>query len=286
MAINDFYLDSLKELYIRCCNEINVEPGTFLKKTIGSTKNKIHNAIVKSRYEAGIYDPLAEALLDEGYIRSIDNRDDQFTITAKGMWIIEKEYYGQSVNDILDELDGRFFCSELEKITDKNKVVLFAAIAVHAFSENNSINYVNPGAEKAFLNMMRESFELLQKLKRIDIPSFESIINSNNNQKKSTALLTSNIDTLPRSTYSLFVSKKNCYYVELIGDDQKIDKNALKSLMKIIFGDIGVADIDTIMKSHKDISLNYGCYFHNDDTISYSEYCDAIEWSLTELAGF
>ncbi|WP_400206602.1 hypothetical protein [Candidatus Methanarcanum hacksteinii] len=281
MTISDFYLDSLKALYIRCCDEAGMEPGSFLKKTISSKKNKIYSAVVNSKYEAGACDPLAAALLEEGYIRPIDNSEHQYSITAKGMWIIEKEYYSQNIDDIINELDDRFFCSEPEKITDKNKIILFATIAVHAFSEKDGIN---PSAEKTFLNMMRDSFEVLHSLKKIDIPSFESIFDTKNTQKKKAGILTSTIDTLPRSTYSLFVSKKNCYYVNLI-DNQTINKTGLKTLLKLIFDNISVNDIGTIIDGCKNISLNYSCYYHEDDTISNSDYNNAIELTLTELAG-
>ena len=284
MAINDFYLESLKELYLRCCKEINVNPGSFLKKTIGSTKNKIHNAIIKSKYEAGRNDPLATFLLEKGCIRPLGNRDDQYIITAKGMWLVEEKYFGQNACGLIEELDNRFFRSELEKMTDKNRIILFATIAAHAFSENSGINYVDPGTEIVFIDLMKDSFETLRRLKKIEISSFESILNANNNQKKNVALLTSNIDLLPRSTYSLFISRKNCYYVNLI-NNQTIDRGGLKSLLKIIFEDIGVEDIDVIMDGCKNISLNYGCYFQKDGAISYSECNDAIEYSLVELAG-
>lgn len=284
MVMNESCFESLKGLYIRCCKEINVEPGLFLKKTISSTKNKIHNAVLKSKYETGPHDPLAVALFEEGYIRKINNCDDQYTITAKGMWAVEKKYYEKNENDIINELDDRFFCSELEKMTEKNKIILLAIIAVHGFSEKNGINYVDAGAEKAFLNLMRDSFEILHELKRVDIQSFDSLLSANNNQKKNTAVLTSTIDTLPRSTYSLFVSKKNCYYVDLV-KDKKIDKVGLKNLLKLILGDLEVSEIEVIMNGCKDMSLKYSCYFHKDDSICDSEYDDAIELSLTELAG-
>lgn len=283
MAINDRYFESLKELYVRCCNEADVDPGSFLKKAIGSTKNKIYGAVIKSKYDAGIYDSLATSLLEEGYIRSIDNHDGQYTITAKGVWAIEEKYYGQNISDIIGELDSRFFSSESERINDKNKIILFATIAAHAFSENNGISYAS-GAEKAFINMMEESFELLYKLKRIKISSFESIFKSKNSQKKDEAVLTSSIDSLPRSTYSLFMSKKNRYYVNLL-NNQTIDKNELKCLLKIIFENIGVGEIEMIMESCKTISLNYGYYYHKDYILSDSEYNEAIESSLVELAG-
>lgn len=159
---------------------------------------------------------------------------------------------------------------------------MFATIAVHAFSEENGINYT---MESVFLNMMEDSFKVLHELKIIDIPSFESIFVAKNNQKKKVGLLTSTIDTLPRSTYSLFTSKKNCYFVNLV-DNNSIDLIGLKTLLKLVFDDICVADIDKIIDGCNDISINYGCHYHKDDTIPDANYNDAIRSSLFGLIGF
>ena len=57
----------------------------------------------------------------------------------------------------------------------KNKIILFALVAVHAYSEKCGINYVEVGAERVFLDLMQDSFTLLKNTGRIELSSFDSI---------------------------------------------------------------------------------------------------------------
>ncbi len=284
MALNEFQLSALKILYDRCCNKADTKPGTLLASTFGSRKNRIYAAIVQSKYESTEYDPVAMALKTEGYIRSLEHEPGSYTITAKGAWIVETECYGKSPDEIIEELDKKYFSVVQEKLSDKNKVLLLSLVAVHAFSEKCGVNYTELGVEQDFLNMNSDSFTLLKKLDRVSTPSFDSFFTAKNNQKKKTAQLTSSIDVLPHCTNSLFVAKRNNYYLELLKNGE-IDKTALKDVIRVIFDKISITEIDYIIDTCKEMSLRYSCTFCKDDQVSDIECNHLIENCVNELAG-
>lgn len=284
MTLNEIHKDVLKNIYVRCCACAEIKPGYLIRKTISVNKNRVYKAVINSHYETTEFNSVVGVLEGEGLIRSIDNKPGSFVITAKGAWLVENLFYGVSEDDLISSIDDRFFHIELGKLNDKNKIILFALVAVHAYSEKCGINYVEVGAERVFLDLMQDSFTLLKNTGRIELSSFDSIFTGTSNQKKRQAQLTNNIDVMPQCTYSLFVAKKNCYYLDLFHDGS-IDKSGLRTIFQIIFNKVKLSEIDTIIHSCKEISLKYGSVFCNDIDLSDSDCNDLIEKCVNDLAG-
>ena len=284
MTVTEIQSEVLKQIYLRCCNILKLSPGEFMQTMITATKNKINTAVIESKYVTTENDPIAIALRDEGFLKEYNNTDSEYVLTSRGVWYIETTRYGITVDNIISALDDKFFVTDLKKINDKNKLILFSLIAVHAFSEKCGVNYVDLGCESAFLGMARNSSVLLKKLGRIKAESFESMFTSNHNQKTKTATLTGTINELPGCTYSLFIGKKNCYYLNLYKDGE-INKNDVKKLLKVVFDTVSISEIDDIVSVCLDISAEYSTVFCKDDRISSYVCHDIIETSVNELAG-
>lgn len=284
MEIDEIFLESLKILYDRCCKQLGVNPGELIIRTFNSNKNTIYNSITSSCFETTEFDPQVTALMNKGYIRPFESKSGSFLMTAKGAWVIEKTCYGKTEDDLINVIDERYFCTEIKKLNDKNRMILLALVCTHAFYEGRGLNYAELGKEQGFISLMQESFQILSKTKRISVESFESFFSKKSTQKKRSAVLTSSINDLSKCTFSICVTKSNCYYLNLYKNGI-IDSSGLKTILQLIFGPVRLSEVDDIIRSCKEVSLKYCSIYASDDQIS-DIYCnDLIENCINNLAG-
>ncbi len=280
MSINSDSEITLRELYDRCCKETNIKPGELLNKTLSSTKNTIYSGVTGSSLEVPINQDI-QSLLDENYIRKF--KGVRITITAKGVWYIEEKFYSGNIEKLIDSFDKKYFQVQLEKMPDNNKILLLGTICAHAFSDKCGISYLGLNNEH-FISLMRSSFNLLKPLHLVKASTFEEFLDSNNHQKTKSAKLTNKVDILSKATYSIFISRNNSYYLNLVKDG-KLDLKNLKVVLELVFGSVPIDSVDLIVDKMRSISLDYSYIFSKNSEISEQDANDAIQQRIEEIAG-
>ena len=272
----------LKRMYDKCCEQSSTKKGDLLCSSLKNTKNNVIKKITADEccYKATITDPFIKQLELDKYVALY--KPGTYILTSKGVWEVESYYYGLSIDKLLCSINEKYDCG-CEKINDRNKIILFATLASHAFSSDSSIKS-SMEYENTFMELMTESYNCLSSLGRISI-TYEKFIGENNSTSKRTVSnIMSNVDKLPGSTYSLFISKNSSYYVSIY-NKETIDTESLKTLLSVIFNTVNVDEIKPITEFCKKISSRV-CSIFNDsyDAKIENSIDEAIEECLEELA--
>jgi hypothetical protein len=84
-----------------------------------------------------------DILISDNYIRATE-QNGKYTITAKGIWLVELNN-GMEYEEIINYIDKEYFnlFNSNENIQDKEKVVLFSMILIRSFSEKSALDFHN-----------------------------------------------------------------------------------------------------------------------------------------------
>lgn len=225
-------------------------------------------------------DPFAKQLEKYGYV--VLYKPGIYVLTSKGVWEVESRYYGLTLETLLEAFNEKYDCG-CDKLSDRNKVILFATIASHAFSSTSSIKNSSE-YESIFMELMEESYNFLSSIERISIPYEKFSGGTKATTKRPSSKIMSTVNELPGSTYSLYVSKNSTYYVSIYNNG-KLDTEALKSLLSVVFGVVNVDEIAVIAETCRNISSKVCAQFNDEyDAALENTLDDTIEECLEELA--
>ena len=210
-----------------------------------------------------------KTLLSEKLIQSSDEID-KYTITAKGIWTVEKEKEILNEESLMSFIDSEYFVigEKTKPITDREKVILFGMIAARTFSNDSLIDLKQDNSQDTWMQIFDLSYEKLKALKIIK-EAKEELLGNSKTEHNVVNLIRHNI-YLTRKIKGLYhTTKKMQYYLD-ISDGDQISSQKLSYLFWQIFqGNLAKDSIDDVMTFCKKIS-SMGIYVFNMNTHIFS----------------
>ena len=180
---------------------------------------------------------IKDELLRENLMRPTDKLD-EYAMTAKGIWNIEKVKI--SPEDLIEYIGKAYFGNyeDIEKsLKEKEKVVLFAMMAIRAFSNESCINLKKDSKMLEKLKeLLDDSYEKLKSLNLISGNESKDIYGGSNTESKISYLFR-HLNDLPKKTKHLFVFAGGSAYFLNLSNNNKIDKEKTAYILKQIWGE-------------------------------------------------
>jgi len=282
-GLDEYSINIIKTMYDDCVSNLVEKTNSLILSSIKSNKNTIRSALNASAIKVRNDHPSVNILLDVGYIRCI--MPGTYALTAKGAWYVESTFYNHNIDMILEHLDSKCYVLDSEKISEKNKIILFALLSARCFTDKTCAEYSTDETEKIFLQLLYNSLNFLTNGEYIKSSSFDS--SSKASSKSELGKFTDKIDKLPSCTYLLFKAPGNRYYLDIV-QNGKINAESLTSLFKIVFdGNINIDDVDKIVDFCKGQCMHLGYIYHlnKGESFSGSEIDTVIEECIMSAAG-
>jgi hypothetical protein len=235
----------LGEFYEKVCRSAEIKNNRKLKDSlliefIRSDCRTIYNLLRDSSIPRFQLDNLViKDLLEEGMICETD-KINELTITARGIWEIEKRRKILSGEKIALALDNWKFSNNfkksIESINDKEKIILFSMIASRSFSEISCVNLMDKLTVKKWRSIIADSCKKLIDLEIIPQRLYDDLYNNTKespveslfrrlNNKKPLTIKTKNI-------YKILTGHR--YYLDIDSNGNSSEQK-LKFLFNIIF---------------------------------------------------
>lgn len=278
----------LSKMYDKLYNNVEREKSNGISNDsiiitfMETTKNGVMNLLQKSALEDyEIPDSILVNLQNKGLIRKA-NFPDQYTLTAKGVWRIEKDIGKLNDEKLIKYLDKKNGYNSFEKVknlSEKSKVRIFTLISTRAFSKENSLDLKeDKRIKERWKKITEKNYEKLKELNIIeDLEKGESErghLFGNAMAESPIVNLFRHSERLPRRTKNVFTSSNLSYFLDLLNDEGKINTEKLSFLFWLIFqdeladgdGDIKMTEVQDILDFCKKVSRKQGIYlFKNSD---------------------
>ena len=227
-----------------------------------------------------------------GLIQFIDVKR-SVTFTAKGIWQIEKELKVIDADVLIDFIDKKWFdCfkKESQALSDKEKVILFTALAARAFSEQSSIDLTKKDKiHDAWKETVEKVVDFLFANKIIADPSLRQSLFVGKKSGKTTLhpvvyCFRYSAD-IPQKVNGLFVAKNSRYFLNIYRDE-KIAIEELSFLFELVLGDNFGSDLlDKVFKFCQEISYEKSIVVFSVDKHNFAQpdYDDLIRASLQKV---
>jgi len=183
-----------------------------------------------------------EELLRLKYIEWVDQKGN-ICITAKGLWLVEKEQRIISEDKLLDFISIKWFnlfSDTRQPLNDKEKLILFVALTLRTFSKDSAIqtNYnkqINDGWKDVIVLCSKFLYE-----NQVIHDKQVSEELSRDKKKKSTALHPVShffrySEKLPKKTNTIFIAHRNNYYLNL-HNENGVEKQKIIFLFELVLG--------------------------------------------------
>lgn len=185
-----------------------------------------------------------DSLVTGGFIRMAE-RPDKYVITVKGVWEIESEKGAIGSDLLLEELDRKFFdlFKEGGKLTEKEKVILLAMVAVRAFASESALDLKKGDVVLSRLQSLLEgSFDLLMRHGIIRKLKVSDLFGAKGNEHPVSHLIR-HTDALLKRTKGIYKTLgKQKYFLDLY-DGKAIPAESLAMLLGYIFGSAMTMDL-------------------------------------------
>lgn len=180
-----------------------------------------------------------DSLLAGGLIRMAE-KPDKYVITVKGIWEMESKSGVMNTDILLERIDRKFFdlFTEGGHLTEKEKVILLAMIAVRSFSAESALDLKKGENVLACLQAQLESsFEFLTRHKIIRKLKVADLFGAQGNEHPVSNLIR-HTDALLKRTRGIYKTLgKQKYFLDLL-DGMRISEEGLITLFGFIFGSI------------------------------------------------
>lgn len=228
-------------------------------------------------------------LLKDNFIRPSDEIN-KYTITAKGVWVIERKNKNITEDSIVNQLDEKFFDVYLDnkKLSDREKVILFSMISARAFSEEAPIDLKKDEyALDAWKRILDNSYNKLHEIKIIKKMNEEELYGKQGNEHNVSNLIR-HTDSLPKKTKGLYkVKVPQKYYLDIYSNNS-LSKEKLEYLINIIFVTNKNMEIDNVDEIN-DFCLKiayeeaHNIYDFKNHTFISPDYDDIVKDALKEV---
>jgi len=255
--LNKFYnslYDNIERLGKLKNNSIII---TFLKTTKNTTHKFMHDS---SKTSAKVPTDVFNSLLADGLIQSTDEID-AYTITAKGVWLVEKETNKLDEESLISYINDKYFVySNKKPITEKEKIILFSMITTRTFSEDSSIDLKKDDTiADTWKEIIDESCEKLWSLGVLSKKTKEDFYGKSGNEHVVSGLFRRN-NELQRKTKGIYTaSGTKKYYLDLYNDSTFSDEK-LSYLFWQIFN-------ENLSETSREEVINFCNEMSNDKSI-------------------
>lgn len=208
-------------------------------------------------------------LMDHKYVRSTLEFS-KYTLTAQGIWEIEKALGYVSVDKLLEYIDSGME-SVVGKLTDKEKVIIFTLLSLRAFSQFAPLIRISDVQKEKSAEVMEACADYLHSLGAISVTR-EKIFKGGNisDSEEPGSKLLRRMDKLPGNTRQIYRSgpgKSYTYWLDLYDkESDSIKMEKLSYLFWKIFG--GCLDFEKqqgVVSFCDDILLRYKNYIYEDE---------------------
>jgi predicted transcriptional regulator len=259
---------------------------TFLELKSNVRYRAISSASISSQ---NIPDLIISELLKNKFIRQSDELN-KYVITAKGVWFIEKNTNIITEEAFIDFIDGKLFDVSLSgsDLSDKEKVILFSMISARALSEKSPIDLKKDQyALDAWKKIIDDCYKKLYEIKAIKKMDQEQLYGKKGNEHMVSNLIR-HTDSLPKKTMGIFKSiGQQKYYLDIY-KDQKLSKDSLLYIFRLILNSANGLDarsIEDINKFCNDIAYGQAPYIYDVEKHKFSspDYDDIIKDIIREV---
>lgn len=232
--------------------------------------------------------PILVNLLRNNLIRPSDELN-KYTITAKGVWSIEKNKNSITEEMIIEYLDSKFFDVYLgnKTLTDKEKIILFTMISARTFSKNSPIDLKKDEyALDAWKRIIDKCYKKLYEMRIVKKMNEEKLYGKKGNEHIVSNLIR-HTDSLPKKTKGIYkAAGRQKYYLDIYSKDI-ISKESLIYIIDLIFNsrkDLHMEDIDEINTFCTKIAYEEAPYIHDIEKHVFTspEYDDIIRNAIKE----
>lgn len=257
-------------------NELSIKENSIFITLITASQNKVLKLLSDSA--------LASDLIGEGKIRDLlesdlikkDEFSENFTITAQGIWQIEKNKNIVSEPQIIEYFQkSQFQRKKGSKIELKyrEKVVLLSMIAARAFSFESRVNLTTKGRlYDAWEEIFDSANQFLFDLKVINEKEKDSLYSRCANDPPVRYIFRRMTD-LPKKTNLIYNFDKGLNYWLNMPDSEQEFKQKIAFLFSIIFTDkLSYHNLDIILDFCRKIAQNKSIFAFSD--ITKHEYLD------------
>ena len=208
----------------------------FLKIITSSRKTDVLQKIKDcSLHSKDLDKDIKESLIEKNYIQSLDSSFGYYTITFKGLWEYEQSRNIIDFDNLLETLNTTFFVPETKSIATKDKVLLLTFIGCRFFSANCMLELsddLDDDRNVNFSKFISEVAKLLldNQLVKNEKPKFLEKTNI-------AQYCLARVSELKKITYSIYRDDKNksTYYLDICDDNDIVNVDKLKFLLKILF---------------------------------------------------
>lgn len=222
------------------------------------TKSAINSAKVPTK--------ILNFLLSEQLIGSTDEIE-TYTITAKGVWLVENERGALNEDSFISYIDKEYFTITVQKkVTDKEKVILFSMLVARTFSETSSL-HLETGSPSVdvWKEILDASCDKLISLKIISKTAKDDLYTKAGNEHVVSNLIRHNIYLSPKIKGIYHSLGKQKYYLDIYNNSQ-ISKDKLSYLFwKIFNGELNSESLEEVAKFCSKMSNDMSIHVFNLD---------------------
>ena len=212
--------------------------NSVLVSIINIKSNEAYKFLTESGVKpATIPHTIFDRLQLDGLIRMAE-KPDNYTITVKGVWEIESKAGTMSTDTLLERIDNKFFdlFGETGQLSDKEKIVLLAMIAVRSFSAQSALDLKKGETFLSHLQLLLESSaELLSRYGVIRKLGSQDLFGAQGNEHPVSNLIRHREALLKRTRGIYKTLGQQRYFLDLLDGDE-IAEDRLVMLFGYIFG--------------------------------------------------
>lgn len=235
--------------------EKKVKNKSILISFLKITKNSRNKLISKSSLSSSkIPNNVLNLLLSEKLVQS-NNDINKFVISAKGVWVVEKEKGIIDEELFLNYINEEYFFEKIKPLNSKEKIILFSMIAARTFSEKSSIDLKkNSSIADSWKDIIDLSAEKLSSIGVVSRKDIEDLYGSAGNEHLVSKLFRHN-NYLASKIKQLYKSPGDQKYYLDIYDDFQLSKDKLSYLLWEVFaGNLSDQEKEEVVHFLNDIS--------------------------------
>jgi len=284
----------LKESYVR--TKPKNTKSVFLGMIDFNSKTKRRRLLSDASVNIVTYQvepDLIDKLIKSKYISYIDQKKDIITLTSRGIW--EAECYLKLIdqNILLNFIEKKWFdCfSDVEPLSEKEKVILFALLSVRAFSEDSAVDLRDiQRTGEGWREAVTLSYDFLFENKIIEDVGLRENLFKGSKTKASLEPIKHCCfrysENLPKKTNEIFIAKQPLRYFLNLNNEPQDMKDNLVFLFNIIFEDkldyvLMEKIYDFCLKTSYDISVKV--FVYDKHIFAKPDYDELIQGALRKL---
>ncbi|MEM3445097.1 MAG: hypothetical protein QW115_03915, partial [Thermoplasmata archaeon] len=238
--------------------------------------NLLKSAAISSQ---DINDTILRELLKEGLLQGSDEIN-KYTITAKGIWIVEKNENKVSEEKLIHFLNSKYFSQPLstgrKPLSEREKVIIFSMIAGRAFSIESPVDLKKDeyakNAWKRILDNCSSKLHQCGVIKKMD----EKKLYGKEGNEHPVSNLIRHTDSLPKKTKGIYTAAgQQKYYLDIyLKDKNALSKDALVFLIRLIFGNsqnevTNIQNYEEVYEFCRDMAYEEAKYLYDLDKLHF-----------------